>query len=304
MWLEDNSNINIIYILLLFCSISYIKKQEKKYLMENNNQETEDQNFITNSNIYKHYQYKTALYNLVKRDFIVKYRRSILGILWSVLNPFLMMVVISAVFSYMFRFDVEHYPVYYLTGYILFTMFTSSTSGAISSIINSAMLIKKMYIPNYLFPVEKCLFEFINTSVSLIALAAVLIWFKIPAALSWLLIPLPFIYIFIFSVGIAFILSSLNVYFRDIGHLYSVVTKVLIYATPVFYPVTILPPEIMHIMNWNPLYHFIDYFRIIILDGQIPSLNANLICAAFAFGSFFTGAVVFRLLQRKFILYI
>ncbi len=131
-----------------------------------------------------------------------------------------------------------------------------------------------------------------------------LIWFKIPAALSWLLIPLPFIYIFIFSVGIAFILSSLNVYFRDIGHLYSVVTKVLIYATPVFYPVTILPPEIMQIMNWNPLYHFIDYFRIIILDGQIPSLNANLICAAFAFGSFFTGAVVFRLLQRKFILYI
>lgn len=260
--------------------------------------------FIKNTKIYRHYQYKTALYNLVKRDFIVKYRRSILGILWSVLNPFLMMIVISAVFSYMFRFDVEHYPIYYLTGYILFTMFSSSTSGAISSVINSAGLIKKMYIPTYLFPVEKCLFEFINTSVSLIALAVVLLWFKIPVALSWLLIPLPFLYILIFSVGISFILASLNVYFRDIGHLYSVITKVLIYATPVFYPVTILSPKMMQIMNWNPLYHFIDYFRVIILDGQIPSLNANLVCCGFAFGSFFFGAVIFKLLQRKFILYI
>ena len=277
------------------------KKTVKEKILEKYRSFTK---FVKNTNLYRHYQYKTALYNLVKRDFIVKYRRSILGIFWSVLNPLLMMIVISAVFSYMFRFDVEHYPIYYLTGYILFTMFASSTSSAISSIINSAGLIKKMYIPQYLFPVEKCLFEFINTSVSLIALAVVLLWFQIPVKISWLLLPVPFMFIFIFSVGISFILSSINVYFRDIGHLYSVVTKVLIYATPVFYPVSILSPKMMSIMFWNPLYHFIDYFRIIILDGNIPSLNMHLICAAFAFGSFFAGALIFRLLQRKFILYI
>ena len=126
--------------------------------------------FIKRSRLYHHYKYKTALYNLVKRDFIVKYRRSILGIFWSVLNHLLMMIVISAVFSYLFRFDIEYYPVYYITGYILFTMFASATSGSINSIIGAAGLIKKMYLPKYLFPVEKCLFEFINTSVSIIAL--------------------------------------------------------------------------------------------------------------------------------------
>lgn len=259
---------------------------------------------IKRSAIYSHYKYKTALFSLVKRDFIIKYRRSILGIFWSVLNPLLMMIVISAIFSYLFRFDIEYYPVYYITGYIIFTMFAASTGSSIGSIISAAGLIKKMYIPNYLFPIEKCLFEFINTSVSLIALIAVLIWFQVPFNISWLLIPVPFIYIFIFSIGISFILASLNVYFRDIGHLYSVFIRVFIYATPVFYPVSILTPKMMTIMEFNPLYHFIDYFRVIILNGQIPSLQANLICAGFALGAFIIGAVIFRLLQRKFILYI
>lgn len=260
--------------------------------------------FIKRSRFYQHYKYKTALYNLVKRDFIVKYRRSILGIFWSVLNPLLMMIVISAVFSYFFRFEIENYPVYYITGYILFTMFASATSGSINSIIGAAGLIKKMYIPKYLFPIEKCLFEFINTSVSIIALLAVILWFQITPHISWLLIPVPFIFVLIFSIGLSFILASLNVYFRDIGHLYSVFIKLFIYATPVFYPVSILTPKMMAIMKLNPLYHFIDYFRVIILNGQIPSLEAHLICAGFAFGTFLLGALIFKLLERKFILYI
>ena len=279
---------------------------------ENNNESVESsfakesalKSFLKKTKLYHHYKYKTALNNLVKRDFIVKYRRSILGIFWSVLNPLLMMIVISAVFSYLFRFDIEYYPVYYITGYILFTMFASATSGSINSIIGAAGLIKKMYLPKYLFPVEKCLFEFINTSVSIIALILVILWFQVPVSISWLLIPVPFIYILIFSIGISFILSSLNVYFRDIGHLYSVFIKLFIYATPVFYPVSILTPKMMAIMQFNPLYHFINYFRVIILSGQIPSLQANLICAAFAFGSFIVGALIFKLLERKFILYI
>ncbi len=249
-------------------------------------------------------KYTNALFSLVKRDFIVKYRRSVLGIFWSVLNPLLMMIVISAVFSYLFRFDIEHYPVYYLTGYIMFTMFSSSTSSAINSIIGASELIKKMYLPKYLFPVEKCLFEFINISVSFVALMIVLIWFRVPITISWLMIPLPFLSILLFSIGISFILSSLNVYFRDIGHLYSIVTMVLMYATPVIYPVSILPPKIMAIMNYNPLYHFIDYFRVLVIDGKIPSLDSALICTAFALGTFLFGALVFKMLQRKFILYI
>lgn len=260
--------------------------------------------FIKRSRFYQHYKYKTALYNLVKRDFIVKYRRSILGIFWSVLNPLLMMIVISAVFSYFFRFEIENYPVYYITGYILFTMYAASTSGSINSIIGAAGLIKKMYIPKYLFPIEKCLFEFINTSVSIFALIAVILWFKISPHISWFLIPVPFIFVLIFSIGLSFILASLNVYFRDIGHLYSVFIKLFIYATPVFYPVSILTPKMMAIMKLNPLYHFIDYFRVIILNGQIPSLEAHLICAGFAFGTFLLGALIFKLLERKFILYI
>lgn len=270
----------------------------------NNLENAKHGSFIKRSRFYQHYKYKTALYNLVKRDFLVKYRRSILGIFWSVLNPLLMMIVISAVFSYLFRFDIEYYPVYYITGYILFTMYAASTSGSINSIIGAAGLIKKMYIPKYLFPIEKCLFEFINTSVSIIALLAVILWFQITPHISWLLIPVPFIFVLIFSIGLSFILASLNVYFRDIGHLYSVFIKLFIYATPVFYPVSILTPKMVAIMKLNPLYHFIDYFRVIILNGQIPSMEAHLICAGFAFGTFLLGALIFKLLERKFILYI
>ena len=166
----------------------------------NNLENAKHGSFIKKTRLYQHYKYKTALYNLVKRDFIVKYRRSILGIFWSVLNPLLMMIVISAVFSYFFRFEIENYPVYYITGYILFTMYAASTSGSINSIIGAAGLIKKMYIPKYLFPIEKCLFEFINTSVSIFALIAVILWFQISPHISWFLIPVPFIFVLVFMV--------------------------------------------------------------------------------------------------------
>ena len=259
---------------------------------------------IYKTRFYQHYKYKTALYNLVKRDFLVKYRRSILGIFWSVLNPLLMMIVISAVFSYIFEVSVDNYPVYYLTGFILFNMFSASTNSAILSLVQSAGLIKKMYIPKYLFPLERCLFETLNTSVSIIALIIVIAWFKIPPKVSWLLIPLPFLYLFIFSFGISLILSVINVYFRDIGHLYNVFLKVLIYATPVFYPVSILSPKLQYLMQFNPLYHFIDYFRVIILDGKIPSLYTNLDCLFWSLGSLIFGIIIFSALKRRIVLYI
>lgn len=241
---------------------------------------------------------------LVSKDFKLKYRRSVLGVLWSVLNPLLMMIVLTAVFSFVFRFEIENFPVYLILGNTLFALMADSTTSAMHSIIDSAPLIKKIRIHKILFPLEKVLFQLVNFLFSLIAIAAVLIFFRIAPTTNLLFLPLLLIYVITFSFGIGLLLAALAVFFRDILHLWSVVITAWTYATPLFYPVSILEGWMMTIMQFNPMYYYVTYFREIVLWGQTPTLNENLICAAFAAGALIVGLLVFRKSQKKFILYV
>ena len=147
-------------------------------------------------------RYKYLLKNLIVKDVKLKYRRSILGILWSVLNPLLMMLVISAVFSSIFKVSVENFPVYYLTGSTLFNMLAETTNSSMTSILDSSSLIKKVYIPKYIFPLEKCMFGFINFLFSMIAVAIMYIIFGYPVHWTILLFPIPVFYTLVFSIGL------------------------------------------------------------------------------------------------------
>lgn len=258
----------------------------------------------TNKYFKNFLKYRYALYFLVRRDFIVKYRRSLLGVFWSVLNPILMMIVITAVFSRLFRFDIEYYPVYYLTGYIMFSMFSNATTAAAASVINAFPLMNKLYIPKYIFPLEKCVFAMVNACFSIIALICIALFMKVPASPLWLLVPVPFILLFIFTSGAAMVIAALNVIFRDMGHLYSVMIVVAMYATPIFYPVSILSEKMAAIMEFNPLYRYIDYFRMIFIAGTLPDAADLAFCFIYAFLSFIIGLFVFKSLQNRFILYI
>lgn len=244
------------------------------------------------------------LTSLVSKDFKLKYRRSLLGVLWSVLNPLLMMIVLTAVFSTFFKFQIENFPLYLILGQTLFTFMSDATSGAMASIIDSAPLIKKIRINKILFPLEKVLFSMLNFAISLIAVAAVIAFFRIAPTASILLLPLLLVYVLMFSLGIGLILSALAVFFRDVVHLWGVVLTAWTYATPLFYPVDILPDWMMTIMSFNPMYHYVTYFREIALWGMTPGMAENLTCFAFGAVALMAGIVVFKCCQKKFILYV
>lgn len=244
------------------------------------------------------------LENLVRKDIVVKYRRSVLGILWSVLNPLLMMLVITAVFQHLFRFDIENFPIYYLTGSLIYNFTVEATTSSMTSILESANLIKKVYIPKYLFVLEKCIFAFVNMLFSMIAVIIIYFVLRIVPPITVFLFPIPMIYTFVFSLGFGLILATMNVFFRDTSHLYSVWTTAWIYLTPIMYPIDILPPFVMQIVRLNPLYYYVEYFRDIMYYGVVPSLRENLICMFFSLAFLLAGILIFKKNQDKFILHI
>ena len=252
----------------------------------------------------KFYKYRHLLFELVSRDLKVKYRRSVLGLLWSVLNPLLMMLVTTAVFSQIFKFDVENFPAYYLTGALIFNFVSEATMGALGSILNGAALIKKVYIPKYIFPLEKTLFALVNAIFSLIAVAIVFIILKISPSWTMLLFPIPMLYTAVFCIGLGLILATMNVFFRDVGHLYSVWITAWMYLTPIIYPINILPDYALKVVALNPLYYYVDYFRQVMLYHTLPDLRMNLICAISSIVFLLLGVLIFKQHQDKFILHI
>ena len=242
--------------------------------------------------------------SLVSRDFKLKYRRSALGVLWSVLNPLLMMIVLSVVFSTFFKFSIENYPLYVILGNVMFALMADSTSGAMNSIIDSSSLIKKIRIEKLIFPLEKVLFQLVNFCISLIAVAAVMIFFRVMPHVSLLALPLLLLYVVLFSAGVGMALSALSVFFRDVCHLWGVIITAWTYATPLFYPVEILPEWAMPFMQYNPMYHYVTYFRDLILNGTVPGLQENLLCLGMAVVAFAIGLLIFKKTEKKFILYV
>ncbi len=169
-----------------------------------------------NSYINNFIKYKSLLNELVLRDIKVKYKRSVLGILWTLLNPLLTMIVLTIVFSNLFRYDIENFPVYLITGQVMFNFFSEATSMAMGSIIGNAALIKKVYIPKYIFPLSRVLSSYVNL------LFALIVFINIKITVAILFVPLSFIYILIFSIGIGFLFSSIYVFFRYSQLLYGV----------------------------------------------------------------------------------
>jgi len=249
-------------------------------------------------------KYRPLLNNLISRDIKVKYRRSFLGILWSVLNPLLMMIVMTIVFSHVFKFEIENFPIYYLCGSLIFNFFSEATQSSMSSIINNSQLLKKVYIPKYVFPLERVLFALVNMLFSTIADFIVLIFQPVEPSFTMFLIPIPILYTFLFALGLSLLLSAAAVFFRDLIHLFSVVLTAWMYLTPLFYPLEILPDWLLPIVSHNPLCIFITYFRDVFMYGTIPSLETNLICVVICIVSIVVGMLAFKKSQDKFILYI
>lgn len=251
---------------------------------------------------YNFSKYKHLLIELVSRDIKVKYKRSYLGILWTLLNPLLMMIVLTLIFSTLFRRNIPNFPVYLLTGRLIFDFYSQATSMAMGSVVGGGALLKKVYIPKYVFPLSKVMFAFVNLLFSLIALVLVMIVTKVPFTLKLLMMPFPLAYAFLFALGMGLILATFTVFFRDMMHLYGVILTAWMYLTPLFYPAEILEGNLVWILKLNPLFHIVTMFRNIILYNSMPTLKNHLVCLSFGLISCAIGLFVFYKKQDKFIL--
>ena len=249
------------------------------------------------------------LKQLVTKDFKRKYRRSVLGIAWSVLNPLMMMIVMSVVFSFVFRADIENYPLYLILGNITFSFMSESTSQDLMSFIDAAPLLKKVRVSRFVFPVQKVLFALVNFTFSLVAVALVMLWFRVVPTWHIIWLPVCLFLLVLFCSGIGLIVGSLAVFFRDVVHLCSVILTAWTYLTPIFWVPTQLaangaPTWVMSIVELNPMYGFVTFMRDIFLWNQNPSMQTLGLCVFWAVIMLGIGILVFRKTQHKFILYI
>lgn len=250
------------------------------------------------------YKYKNLINELVNRDIKKKYRRSILGILWSMLNPLLMMLITAMVFSNLFRFEIKNFALYLLTGQIIFSFYAEATNFAMGSILENGHLIKKVYVPKYLFPLSRVTSSAVNLLFTLPAMLAIILVTGQTISFKILFCIIPLVLLFIFCLGMGLFLSALAVYFRDMFHLYGVALTALNYATPIFYPENIIPVQFQWIVHCNPIYYYLKIFREVVYSNQIPDINLIIICFFISIIALIIGAYFFNKKQNNFILYI
>ncbi|QUC02090.1 ABC transporter permease [Atopobium sp. oral taxon 416] len=244
---------------------------------------------------------------LVSKDFKLRYRRSVLGVAWSVLNPLLMMIVMSAVFSTFMRYaddSISCYPLYLIIGNTAFQLMSDATSTGLRSIIDAAGLLKKVKINRYIFPIQKVLSATVNYLFSLIAVFCVMLWFHIPFTPLLLLMPVGVAFLVVFCIGMSLLLCTLATFFRDVIHLWGVVLTAWTYATPLFYPESILPPGMKIFEAANPMYCYVEWLRDTMLWARMPTLSLFLRCLIFAVLACVIGYAAFHKHEHNFILYI
>jgi len=250
-------------------------------------------------------QYKDLLIQLVEKDIKLKYRRSFLGYLWSVLNPLMIMAIMVIVFQHMFRFSIENYPAYVISGQVCFNFLSEATNQAIWSITGNAALLKKTYVPKYIFTFAKVTSGCVNLLFSLGALLIVFIVCKVQLSVYMLFLPLVLLQLYVFCLGVGMLLAAVNVFFRDIQYIYSAFLTAWMYMTPLFYPIEQLPENVQWIIkHLNPLYFYVGQFRDIMIYEQMPGnaiLLAGIVAAILAM---LAGTTVFLKVKDNFILYI
>lgn len=251
------------------------------------------------------YNYRYLIKQLVTKDIKLKYRRSFLGYVWSVLNPLMVMVVMYLVFSHMFRFDVENYPAYLIIGQTLFTFMTEATNQAIFSITGNGPLLKKVYVPKYVFTLSKVTSSLVNLLFSLGAMIIVFIITRVQFSWTMLFFPVVLMQVYIFSLGLGLFLAEASVFFRDIQYIYSVLTTAWMYLTPIFYPIEQLPEIMQRVIRiFNPMYQYINQFRTIVLNQTLPQATDVVYGFIIAFIFLLIGSWSFIRRQDDFILYI
>jgi ABC-type polysaccharide/polyol phosphate export permease len=214
--------------------------------------------------------YRDLLWSLVQRDLTVRYKRSVLGFLWTMLNPLLTMIVMTIVFSFFFRIGIDHYAVYFLAGLLLWNFFAQSTTYAMSSLLWAGGLVNKIYIPKPIFIMSAICVGLVNFALALVPLALIMLGSGHRFSLALFFLPIPMALAFIFALGVGLFVAALAVFFADVVDIYQVALTILMYLTPIIYPVSMVPERYLFFVYLNPMFYFVQLFRQPIYEGTLP----------------------------------
>ncbi len=244
-------------------------------------------------------QYVFVIRELTSREIKRKYARSSLGIIWSVLNPLLMMVVMSLIFSTMFKRSIENFPIYYLTGQTIWGLFSGATNSAMTALVDNKTLLIKAKLPKHTFILSRVYTALVNFGYTCIAYVLMLIIFRIPFTLTMLLFPVGILFGLLLSIGIGYLLATEYVFFADIKYLYGIFLTLLMYMSAIFYPVDSLPEMVQKVVNMNPVYLVILFTRECVMYGHVPETWVWIRLSAWSVASIIVGMIIFRTQENK-----
>lgn len=241
---------------------------------------------------------------LVKRDFAKKYKRTILGMAWSILSPLMNLLIMWLVFSNFFGNNVNHYAIYLFAGQLVFSYFTDATNLGMTSLVGNAGIFTKVNVPKYLFLLSQNVSALINFGLTLLIFFAFAAFDRILFTWKFLLLLYPTICLVTFNLGMGLILSALFVFFRDMQYLWGILTQLLMWMSAIFYTIDGYSPMVQNLFLLNPIYLYIRYFRKIVLDGVIPTPQFHLLAAFYALAALAIGAFMYKKYNHEFLYYV
>ena len=239
------------------------------------------------------FQYRDLIFQLIRRDIVARYKRSVLGVAWTMLQPLGMMVVMTLVFSRLFH-QIQGYPAYVLSGLITWTFFSQTTTAAIHQMVWGGALLNRIYLPRTSFSISAIGTGLVNLAISIIPLVVIVLVLRLPLTVSILFIPISMLLLASFAMGVGLLLSTLAVDFPDVSEMYQIILMAWMYFTPVIYPETMIPPEYQRWMfTLNPMYHLVKLFRAPIYEGKLPDLQSLLMGTVISLVTLIVGWIVF-----------
>lgn len=249
-------------------------------------------------------KYRFLFEELVKRDFKKKYKRTVLGMAWSVLSPLLMLLVMRLVFTQFFGRNMEHYTTYLFCGNLIFSCFSESTNQGMTSLMGNASIFTKVNVPKYLFLFSKNVQTLINFALTLIVFFLFCIFDGITFTWKFIMLLYPIALLVLFNIGVGLILSALFVFFRDIQYLWSVFTQLLMYLSAIFYTIDRYSYTVQCAFLLNPVYLFIRYFRKIVIEATVPTVWFHLLMLADVLIVLALGCRIYKKYNTRFLYYV
>lgn len=241
---------------------------------------------------------------LVKRDFTKKYKRTILGMLWSILSPLIMLSILAIIFGNFFGRDIPHFVIYLFTGQIIFNYFVESTNEGMRALLDNASIFTKINVPKYLFLFSKNVSALINFGIILCIYFLSILISGLNFSWKFVMLVYPIACLILINLGIGFVLSAVFIFFRDTEYIYRLFTQIIMYGSAIFYDIKNLPEYLRFLFYCNPIFVCIDYFRSIVIFGKIPSLSLHLLLAFYALGIFFLGCWIYKKFNFRFLYYV